>query len=105
MEFITKSKLCDCVGTILCVSRYHDPELSLFLEKHDVGQPALYATSWILTDFAHDLPMDTLFTLWDTYLLEESPCLHVFVCVAWLIHFRQQFLCAKASGVHEVVVS
>ena len=90
-----------CLGLLL---QFHDPELAKFLEQHDIGQPALYATSWILTAFSHDLPMPTLLALWDTYILEESPLLHLFVSLAWLLHFRQQFLSANSDSAHDVVV-
>ncbi len=38
------------------------------------------------------------------YILEESPLLHVFVCLAWLEHFREQLLAAATDSVHDVVV-
>jgi hypothetical protein len=48
--------------------------------------------------------MGTLLTLWDTYILEESPLLHLFVCLAWVNHFRQQLLSTESSSIHSVVV-
>jgi len=60
---------------LLC---FHDPVLASHLADIHF-HPELYAVPWFLTLFAHILPLDQLYTLWDTLLLLPPPFV---LCVA-----------------------
>lgn len=47
---------------------FHDPELSHHL--NEIGlRPELYAIPWFMTLFAHVLPLDKIYWLWDNFLV------------------------------------
>ena len=69
---------------------FHDPVLATHLST--IGfSPDLYAIPWFLTLFSHLLPLDKLYTLWDS-LLAGSPSLPFFVALAILREMRSTLL-------------
>jgi uracil phosphoribosyltransferase len=72
---------------------YHDPELCMFLDMHQMG-PELYASSWFITLHANRCEMSVLLCLWDHLLLEIEldPLLHYFVSLALLMSKRKLLL-------------
>jgi len=79
--------------------QYHDPELCNHLDTHNLS-PELYATPWFLTLFARSVPINVLFRLWDTYLLEEDEGgahLHMFVSLALTLENRRGLLDSHPS--------
>jgi uracil phosphoribosyltransferase len=73
--------------------QYHDPELALFLDQHDMG-PELYASSWFITLFSNRCKMSVLFYLWDCLILDNGvdQQLAFWVSLALLIQHRQAIL-------------
>jgi len=69
---------------------FHDPELAAHLYKIQF-QPDLYAISWFLTLFAHMLPLDRLYILWDTLLTGPAE-LTLFVGIAIMKEMRSTLL-------------
>ncbi|KAL9653308.1 hypothetical protein ABK040_011015 [Willaertia magna] len=72
---------------LLC---YHDPELAGHLRDIHFP-PELYAISWFLTLFAHSLPMEKIFKLWDRILL-GSVDLPLFLATAIIRQMKQLIL-------------
>lgn len=71
--------------------RYHDPELSSMLTLRNM-LPELYAVPWFLTLFARKTPLALVMALWDAYIIDGDPFLHVFVALALLTQNREALL-------------
>jgi serine/threonine protein kinase len=71
---------------------YHDPELGLHLRN--IGfSPELYAIPWFLTLFAHVLPIEKIFKLWDALLLSSSShYLPIFLAIGMMKQLRSNLL-------------
>ncbi|KAG2392700.1 hypothetical protein C9374_011425 [Naegleria lovaniensis] len=69
---------------------YHDPELAGHLH-HISFSPELYAISWFLTLFAHSLPIEKIYKLWDAIILGSAD-LPIFIAVAILKQMRTRIL-------------
>ncbi|KAL0478824.1 hypothetical protein AKO1_008248 [Acrasis kona] len=71
---------------------YHDPELGLHLRN--IGFSAeLYAIPWFLTLFAHVLPIEKIFKLWDALLLSSSSHhLPMFLAIGMMKQLRGNLL-------------
>jgi serine/threonine protein kinase len=71
---------------------YHDPELGLHLRN--IGfSPELYAIPWFLTLFAHVLPIEKIFKLWDALLLSSSSHhLPIFLAIGMMRQLRSNLL-------------
>jgi hypothetical protein len=76
--------------------QYHDPDLCNALDRGNMG-PELYATPWLMTLWAHGLPLSLLFKVWDFYLLEDNVYIHHFVALALLMQSREVLLNADSS--------
>ncbi|KAI8929434.1 rab-GTPase-TBC domain-containing protein [Entophlyctis helioformis] len=72
------------------VLSFHDPELSSHLFTIGLG-PELFAISWFMTLFAHVLPLDKIYHLWDHFLV-GPPFLFIYVGVSILQQHRDQLL-------------
>lgn len=70
-----------------------DPQLFCHL-KHLDFHPELFSIPWFLTSFAHVLPLQKLFHLWDSMLLADSS-FPLFVGVAILSHLRNSLVNAQ----------
>lgn len=81
---------------------YHDPELSHYLDQHDMI-PELYVTPWFMTLFARNLSAELVFCLWDFFLLEEDPFLLHFVAYALVAANRRQILDADVAMLPQVL--
>ena len=75
---------------------YHDPELAGHLH-HISFPPELYAISWFLTLFAHTLPMEKIFKLWDAIILGNSE-LPIFIATAIMKQMRGKLLEAEFNN-------
>lgn len=47
---------------------FHEPQLARVLDQHGVT-PELFATPWLVTLFARGLPLEVVFEIWDTLLV------------------------------------
>ncbi|KAG7388564.1 hypothetical protein PHYPSEUDO_012201 [Phytophthora pseudosyringae] len=83
---------------------YHDPELCHFLDQHDMT-PELYVTPWFMTLFARSLPPESVFYLWDFFLLEEDPYLLHFVAYALVAANRERVFEADIAMLPQVLSS
>lgn len=72
---------------------YLDPELGNHLNKLEF-RAHLFAIPWFLTCFAHVLPLNKLFHLWDSLLLADST-FPLFIGVAILTQLRPQLILAQ----------
>ncbi|KAI8842576.1 rab-GTPase-TBC domain-containing protein [Chytridium lagenaria] len=80
----------ECVNALRWIVNFLDPELGLHL--HEIGLTAeLFAIPWFMTMFAHILPLDRVYLLWDT-LLTGPDTLFLFVGYAILKQFRETLL-------------
>lgn len=70
-----------------------DPQLFCHLKSLDF-HPELFAIPWVLTSFAHVLPLQKLFHLWDSMLLADSS-FPMFVGIAILCHLRNSLINAQ----------
>jgi TBC domain-containing protein kinase-like protein len=70
---------------------YHDPELFLHL-KNKQFSPELYVIPWFLTLFAHVLPLEKVYKLWDVLLLEDDPHLPLYFSIAFMKQKRLALL-------------
>jgi len=75
---------------------WHDPKLASHLAKMQF-QPELYAIPWFLTLFAHVLPLEKTFLLWDALLL-HPPTLIIHVALAITRQFRWELLSSGFNG-------
>ena len=64
--------------------RPHDPEFALLLEP-------LWALSWAVTLFAHNVDDTSLVVLWDR-LLAAPPCFPLYVGAALVVHHRESLI-------------
>jgi len=69
---------------------WHDPQLALHLTRLNF-QPELYTIPWFLTLFAHVLPLDKTFALWDAILL-QPPAFSMHVALGVTRQFREELL-------------
>ena len=83
---------------------YHDPQLCLHLDAHDMG-PELYCSSWFITLYSNRCKLEVTLYLWDLLLLEsaDDPLLHYFVSLALLIANRAQLLKESAVSLPELL--
>lgn len=70
---------------------YHDPALFKHIEAAK-ALPEQYAISWFSTLFASKLPLPMVALLWDVYLVEDEPFLHMCLALALVIRNREQLL-------------
>ncbi|CEG40007.1 tbc1 domain family member related [Plasmopara halstedii] len=83
---------------------YHDPELCHYLDQHDMT-PELYVTPWFMTLFARSLPPETVFYLWDFFLLEKDPYVPHFVAYALVKAHRKKIFQADIAMLPQVLSS
>lgn len=76
------------IGILL---KYHDPQLSNYLSSREIN-PDIYCTSWIITYFVTKLQASNIFYLWNKVILSQSEYFLFYLCVAILIHFREQLM-------------
>ena len=83
---------------------YHDPQLCLHLDTHDMG-PELYASSWFITLYSNRCKLEVTLYLWDLLVLEsqDDPLLHYFVSLALLIANRAALLKESAVSLPELL--
>lgn len=72
---------------------YTDAPLFCHLKSLDF-HPELFAIPWFLTSFAHVLPLQKLFHLWDSVLLADSS-FPIFVGISILSHIRNSLINAQ----------
>jgi len=87
---------------------YHDPELWHLLD-HNKLKPELYASPWLMTMFAQNIPMFQAFQLWETMLLGDGilgdAYVILFVALAFLCSNRNTFLTADPSDLPVLLTS
>eukprot|EP00808_Paulinella_micropora_P011439 g1691.t1 len=71
--------------------QYHAPALARCFHRQGVS-PELFATPWFLTLFAHKLPLDLAWLLWDVYIVEGDPLLNYFIGLALLVSDQDSLL-------------
>ncbi len=80
--------------------QYHDPQLFHKLDQFDLV-PELYATAWYMTLFAQSSSLESVYIIWDAYLLEDDSekqqLFHTFVALSLLCANRKVFLEAHGS--------
>lgn len=86
---------------------YHDPELWHFLDRHRL-KPELYASSWLMTMFAQNVPMNQAFELWESIMFGgdtgDAYLVH-FVALAFLCSNRSSFLLSDPSDLPVLLTS
>lgn len=86
---------------------YHDPELWHFLD-HNRLKPELYASPWLMTLFAQNVPMSQVFQLWESMMLAPNggePLLIPFVALAFLCSNRNTYLASDPSDLPVLLTS
>lgn len=72
------------LAKFLMLVRSRQPELFRYLEEEEVD-PGDWASSWMSTFLARELPMQCILRLWDTYFSTQIGLgLHTYVCLAIL---------------------
>ena len=84
--------------------QYHDPKLSTLLLQYGL-KSQLYATPWFVTLFAHTLPLEHIYSVWDMYIIEGSPFVHHFVSVSLLQSQSHSLMSAEAGTDGRVQIS
>jgi hypothetical protein len=106
-----KPSMAEQLHRLAVVLRYADPLLAHYLFDVLGCTPELYAISWFLTLFSHNLPTRKVYLLWDLLFILSGPitcsdgtnnsssstCL-VALCAAVMMHRRAALLSADFSG-------
>eukprot|EP00744_Colponema_vietnamica_P018484 GILI01026088.1.p1 GENE.GILI01026088.1~~GILI01026088.1.p1 ORF type:complete len:620 (-),score=138.69 GILI01026088.1:37-1896(-) len=79
------------------VLTYVDPDLALHLEHMEV-KPELYTISWFLTLFAHILPTEKVYLIWDRLFKSRSLGFTVCMAVALMSQMREGICSSDFSG-------
>nr|CCC90901.1 conserved hypothetical protein [Trypanosoma congolense IL3000] len=85
--------------------QYHDPELSLHLDRHlvDVSN---YMLSWLRRHFVTGNDCAAAIRIWDWLLTADDPSLGMYLAIAYLIFHRQEFLLLTTKeGLQEALES
>ena len=75
------------------VIRKLDPELSAHFDEHEL-KFTHFTFRWMNCLLVRELPLHIVIRLWDTYMAEAEgyPALHVYVCVAFLLHWSKDLI-------------
>jgi hypothetical protein len=116
-HFFTENAMRHRIATFDALLQYHDPQLANHLLRTHECQSDMYAVSWFLTMFAHVLPTEKVFVLWDaTFLSSDVELFTLCVAVALVRQHRYhllnsdfshgvQILFAAGSGIDTAVIA
>jgi hypothetical protein len=80
------------LSKFMMLFRSVQPELFTYFEEEEIS-PNDWATSWLSTMLARELPLDCVLRLWDTYFCLRDPFdLHIYVCLAILMENYEELL-------------